>query len=272
MIHIGGCILSDESRAQFEAMAIPAGRLAMALGVEFARPSSIDPRAWSKIRNQQSEGSCNGHAVTAAQECCHHAATGEFRQFSPDFAYYRAQAFDGIRGDRGSTVSGAVRVAREIGAIHEELMPYTPAYNPGEVPINANALAAPYRVATAADLKSYADIVAWIGKGMGGVWWGCGWSVTPDSQGYIRRWSIGQGGHATGLLGYGGGEDSDGLPEYLWLKNSWGEAWGAGGWAKVTRRAIEDALRDRWTVVAGISDMVDLKPRLVDWRKASVFA
>ncbi len=270
-MRVGGCILNDDSRAKFEAMAMHADHLARALGIEFARPAVIDPRSWSTMRNQSSEGSCNGHASAAAQEQCHFAQTHDFRQFSPDFMYYRAQQFDGLRGDVGSTVSGAVRVAHEIGALLEERMPYTPRYNPGDVPINANAEAAPFKIATVADLKTYRDIVEWIGKGFGGVWWGCSWNVTPDGQGYIRRWSTGGGGHATALLGYGGPVDADGLPEFVWLKNSWGTSFGLSGWAKVTRRAIEDALRQQYTEVAGISDMPSLKPRVVDWRKASVF-
>lgn len=267
----GGCILNESSTNAFRRMAIAAGAMSAAVGIEFARPASIDPRSWSKLRNQSSEGSCNGHAVTAAQEQCCYASTGEFRQFSPDYAYYKAQKFDGIRGDSGSTVSGAMRVAKELGAILETMMPYTPRYNPGDIPINADDYASQYRVATAAELKSYADVVNWLGKGFGGVWWGTSWSPQLGGDGYVRSWGGGGGGHATALMGYGGPEDSDGLPEFLWLKNSWGPSFGLDGWCKLTRKAFEQALRNQWTVVAGISDMVQLKPRQVDWRKASVF-
>jgi C1A family cysteine protease len=268
---VGGYLFHHERQDDLFRLTMNRGDFVSLLAASFLRPAEIDPRVWFAIRNQQNEGSCNGHAAAAACEMAA-KASGQPQRFSPDAMYYLAQQNDGIRGDAGSTVSGALQVCLEVGPILEANMPYTPRYNPTDLPRNYRELAAPYRLGKGAILKNYREVVEWLGRGFGGVWWGNRWGINPGSSGEVTRWSFGNGGHATALLGYGGSTDGDGLPAYLWLANSWGTTWGLGGWAKVHRAAFEQALTDRWTVVAGVSDMPNLKPRTVDWSKESVFA
>jgi hypothetical protein len=267
----GGYRIDLENRTALQAMCLTPTALTAALSQTFSRPAEIDPRPWFKIRNQSSEGSCQGHAQAAAGEQVYYCQAGKAIRFSSDAAYYLAQKQDNITGDRGSTISGGMKVAKTIGHLEEQYMPYTPKYNPGDIPPNYANLMGPYKVQTAATLTTFAQIVDWLAQGIGGVWWGTSWSVQPNSRGEITRWSNGGGGHATALMGYTAETESDGYPKWLWLANSWGTAWGIEGWAKVHRDAVNDALRQQYTVVAGISDMKDIKPRKVDWRKENVF-
>lgn len=268
---VGGYRFELERSDDLFRLSMPSVELYTALDGDFERPKEIDPRTWFEIRNQANEGSCNGHASVAACEQVA-KASGQPQRFSPDAMYYLAQQEDGIRGDSGSTISGALKVCLEVGPILEANMPYTPRYNPTDVPLNYRELAAPYKLGSGATLKTYRDVVEWLGRGFGGTWWGVRWGINPSGSGEVRQWSFGGGGHAVALMGYGGTVDSDGLPAYLWLANSWGRTWGASGWAKLYRKAFEQAAADRWTVIAGVSDMPNLVPRVVDWSKASVFA
>jgi C1A family cysteine protease len=269
--YVGGYRADLERRDELLQLALPANAMAAALAMTFTRPREIDPRKRSIVRNQLQEGSCQGHAVAAAAEVCYLAATGETIQFSPDWAYYQSQAHDGIHGDHGSTISGGLWMAKQIGNLPEKHMPYSPRYNPGDMPRDGKRIAAEFVVRTGALLATFEQVVDWLARGYGGVWYGALWDVEPDAQGFIRRWRTGRGGHANALLGYGAEVDSDGYPSWLWNKNSWGTSWGLGGWAKLTREGFAGMIA-AGGIVAGISDMDQLQPRTVDWEKSSVFA
>lgn len=262
---IGGYRFDIERHDELVAGEMPLSAYTAAMGAPHEAPRSFDPRAFSPVRNQSSEGSCQGHSITAALGLCHYAKTGTWKDFNPDHAYYRSQALDGLRGDVGSTIAGGMRYANTIGGLPQDEGPaYTPKYNPGDYPQSLDVKCQPYRIYSYTTLRTYDDIVKWIGNGFGGVSWGIRWGLEPDSKGDIRRYRSGSGGHATALLGYG--------DDFLWLKNSWGTTWGLSGWARIYREAIEGALRDSYTVVVGISDMAEVKPRDIDWVKESINA
>lgn len=235
----------------------------------WSRPATVDPRSWSKIRNQGQEGSCQGHSITACGEQCYHVKTDKVISFSPDAAYYLTQKFDGLLGgDNGSTIAGGMKVATEIGFCLESDMPYTDRYNPQSLPSNIKELCAPYKTAKHKVFKGpdfFAETVDWIGNGFGGVSFGIPWTIKLDAKGVASWYAANAGGHAQAVLGYLGRIMSNGLPEYLLVKNSWGD-WGPlHGWYFIPQDVYNRAMAHNYSVVVGISDMASLKPRKISW-------
>lgn len=261
--HVGGYRFDLEDHAQLEVLTMQPRHLELLMAEPVARPREMSSRSKVAVKNQQSEGACNGFATRAALRLCA-AFGGSDIDFSGDGMYYAIQQRDRISGDRGSTVAGGLWVASNIGGIPDSAMPETPRYDPQRLPVNYKDLASPYKVRNAAILKTYREIVEWLGKGYGGVWYGCLWGFS-FSGGQATGWRASGGGHATAIDGYGGQEDSDGLPAWLDCLNSWGTNFGDRGRYRVSRSIMERVLRDGYTVVAGISDMENVKPRRINW-------
>lgn len=234
-------------------------------------PAEMDPRTWCRIENQKSMGSCQGHAQTTVCETAFRAATnGQIIQFSPLFAYYATQKIDGLNGsDRGSTIAGGVKSAKENGQCPLDIMPYpNPVRYHWSIPEIAYKAAKDYLIGYSLICKSYEDILSFIQTGQGAVEFGVEWnsSIVPDSKGYINDVQFGGGGHALCFNGYTGPQelDPDGKP-YLWMANSWDTVWGDKGWAKVSSRVVTKWLNRRGNVFIGMSDMKSPKFRKIDY-------
>lgn len=240
----------------------------------FSAPEEIDPTKWHRIENQGSMGSCQGHALSSVCEYCYHIGTGEIIQFSPMWCYLMTQKKDGLFGqDVGSTIDGGRRVAQEDGVCRLEVFPYPGRYSTN-IPKGAADDAKDYKIRHHVVCRSYDDVFQFLASGMGGVEIGISWNGTcqPNSQGRIESYSAsGGGGHAVCFLGYSGTvKDSQGR-KYLYLANSWDMRWGIDGYALVAPRAVEQMFMGRHTVMIGMSEMIDLAPREIDWTKTSVF-
>ena len=238
-------------------------------------PERVDPRKhplaaeqWLQVENQGSIGSCQGQSLTECAEYCYTVATGVVLQFSRMFAYIVSQLFDGIRGDRGSTLNGGTKTSREVGLCEESIAPYPRSYpGHGYVTEAMKQNAAKYRLKTHTVMRSADQIKQFIGSGVGIVQIGISWGneMTPDSSGCIRRFTgRGGGGHAVVFAGYVpdadvGQRSTKGY--WLLLKNSWGNRWGVNGYAYVDPAAVDQMLAHRWTVMIGRSDMDVPQPR-----------
>lgn len=265
----GGWRMDRENYGALSAMC-SADPFAAILAGDFELPKELDPRGWSPIRYQGQEGSCQGHAETAVGEGCYHVATGTFRQFSPDAAYYWTQEHDGLLGsDQGSTIGGGLWVGGNIGHLPEEMMPYSDAYNPQSIPAGAKAEAAKFKIKNRMmfDQNSWEAMIKFMGLGLGFVEIGISWALRLGADGKTISWSPGAGGHALAIMGYGN-EWSGGFPEWVWLKNSHGKKYGLNGWAKLTRTIWQQMTANRWTVCGGLSDMAtdDIQVRKPDWK------
>lgn len=249
-------------------------------------PEEVDPRRHPKYaegflqtENQGSIGSCQGNSLTECAEFCYMLATGLVIQFSRMFAYLVTQMYDGIRSDRGSTLSGGTKAGREVGFCPEADAPYPGRYPGwGWVTDAMRKLAAKYKLKSHSVLKTVDEVKQYLGSGIGIVQIGISWnrSMTPDRYGCIRSFSGGGGGHAIVLCGYVtdetvGQRSSAGY--WFILKNSWGRRWGLDGFAYVDPAAVRQMLGHRYSVFIGRSDMGDPKPRpiSVDFTKKSRF-
>lgn len=234
-----------------------------------AIPERVDPRrskladkGWMQMENQLSQGSCQGQSLTECAEYCYTIATNTVMQFSRQFAYLVSQMKDRIQGDRGSTLSGGTKAAKEVGLCREAIAPYQRTYPGwGWVTEEMKLDAKDYKLRSHTRMRSSDQIKQFIGSGAGIVQIGIAWnnSMNPNSQGCITRFSSSSGGgHAVVFAGYVPDSDvgtSSGAGYWMLLKNSWGKRWGKEGYAYVAPQAIDQMLKHRFTVMYGRSDM-----------------
>lgn len=268
--HVGGWLVDAEDREQLAASSFD-GWHGQVEGL-FSAPEEIDPRPWHKVENQGQQGACQGHALTSCAEMCFNIATGQVQQFSRQAAYIWTQNKDGIRGDRGSTITGGEWVAKNVGFCLESLWPYQARYviRPPSSSMEAcKADAAKRRIRTTSAMKSYDDCFKWLSAGLGGVELGIIWNASMHGKGVIESYNPSGrgGGHAVAFLGYSARKDAKGR-KFLWLANSWG-SWGNKGYAEVAPAAVDAMFASKYTVMRGLSDLsgADIKPRPVDFSK-----
>ncbi|MCP4953959.1 MAG: hypothetical protein GY922_19140 [Proteobacteria bacterium] len=91
---------------------------------------------WLNWQDQGNQGSCQGHSLSHAFQVCLVQEYGLQAVFSRAAAYYISQDFDGIKGDRGSTLSGGQKAAAS-GICLEKEWPYPYRYNSTK-PASAN--------------------------------------------------------------------------------------------------------------------------------------
>ncbi len=267
-----GYAIDDERADELAATSTPARMTLMG-----DLPERVDPRRHEKaslgflqVENQGSIGSCQGNALTECGEYCYMVATGAVIQFSRMFAYIVSQMFDRIKGDRGSTLAGGTRAARDVGFCTEDKAPYPSRYPGWSYVTDAmKRIAAKFRLRTHTVMRSADEIKRFIGSGIGIVEIGIRWNgkaMAPDRYGCIRKffYSARDGGHAVVFAGYVpdadvGQRSSRGY--WFLLKNSWSRRWGKSGYAYVDPAAVDQMLRDRGTVMIGRSDMDAPSPR-----------
>lgn len=231
-------------------------------------PERVDPRrsqladkGWLQVEDQLTQGSCQGQSLTECLEYCYAVATNAVEQFSRQYAYLLSQKFDGINGDRGSTLNGGTKAAKQ-GICRESVGPYTRSYpGLGWMTQAMHDDAKNFKLKSHTALKSAAEIRNYIGAGAGivqiGIMWGN--EMTPDSSGIIRRFTgNGGGGHAVTLDGYVPWQDvgvQNSAGYYFLLKNSWSKRWGKDGRAYVEPSAVDAMCRHRFSSMIGRSDM-----------------
>lgn len=236
-------------------------------------PDHNDPREWHKTEDQGPVGSCQGHALSSVVEYAYRVATeGKVEQFSRQMGYIGSQIEDGIRGDRGSTLSGGMKLVTTKGLCFERTCPYPGRYSP-QIPQEAWEEARDYIIRSSTWLKTYDDLAAYLYSGAGGIEIGIRWTqALANSRGVIESFSGGGGGgHAISFLGWSRRKDAQGR-RYLYLVNSHSERWGDRGVAEVAPRAIESMLADRFTSCMGLSDLDTPMPRRIDFLKRPILA
>lgn len=209
----------------------------------------------NKIENQGQIGSCTGNASTSALEI----SIGTRRPFSKLMAYYNARELDGmewVNQDVGATIRSVIRGLATRGVCYEETWPYVEgkfamkpppqAYAEGQALVNRMWGFEYMRVNNLNELK--AALVM-------------GYPVTfgfstpeifssPRFNGFLRLPTAKDkmtGGHAVVAVGY---EDRVAEP-YVWIRNSWGKAWGNNGYFKMTQDWFTSPYRlaaDMWVI------------------------
>lgn len=92
----------------------------------------VDPMTLFSPYNQGRLGSCQGNSLAMMFVICYYLMTGRVEKFSAAAGYYLSQRYDGISGDRGSTLSGGQKVATEHGMCLDSEWAYHDTYDPRE--------------------------------------------------------------------------------------------------------------------------------------------
>ena len=232
--------------------------------LDFTEIDDIHP-----IENQGSMGSCQGHSLSSQLEVIRYLETGEWLQMSRLQAYLGTQQIDGLLGrDAGSTISGGVRFAKEVGLVSEPYMPYPqPVRYPGKA-WYLNRIDQPefeeaerFKIKKHSVINSYDEALAWLAGRTGTISLGKYWPVDIDSRAVCREFRFGGGMHATAIVAIDKSrDDGDGNP-LLACANSHGENYGDEGWYFWTKYAFNKMVRTQNCIAIGISDMDLPKPR-----------
>ena len=238
---------------------------------DFQTPEEVDPRPLMRHDKQGNMGSCQGFSLTNCGELCwalHYGTVSNDRQFSQLFAYLESQRLDGLLGsDRGSTISGGIKIATTVGFLRLSELEYKTPY-----PANARSLitdsmrvkAEPYKIRSHTWLESYDDIFKYLASGSGAVHTGTLWNNSfYANNGVLESISlVNGGGHATAWLGFSKRKDSRNR-NYIWRLNSHNDSW-----TEIAPSVIDSLCKHRYTSIVGISDLTTPGPRKISWKES----
>jgi hypothetical protein len=216
------------------------------------------------VLDQGPQGACTGFGLACVINYLSFVrALGGERQapvtrVSPRMLYHLARYYDEWPGEdyEGSSCRGALKAWHKHGVCAETLWPYGPTFVPPSAGWDQDAASRPLGVYYRIDKRAIADLQAAIQE-VGAIYCSAdvhkGWMLdaTPaphmshETLPVIRRqsrWRV-DGGHAFALVGY----NARGFV----VQNSWGESWGARGFAVLTYEDWVKHGTDAWAAVMG---------------------
>lgn len=187
------------------------GELVALMETEYLPLDAIQrPEAIVNVVDQGSVGSCQGQSLAKCFQICYFLATGRALNFSAMCGYIIAQQFDGIRGDRGSTLSGGQLVATRHGMCLERYWPDTKTYD-----TRPKTNEFPFKLVAATPTNNPDEVRKALGAGLP-VQTGVAWKESLDEERPHEYRGRSLGGHSTVLWG-----------DYH--INSWGKGWNGDG-------------------------------------------
>lgn len=276
-----GLILNSDTNAEFRELVprTPPVAYSSSLRAEIEYPEEIRTWRWTRVENQNPQGSCQGCALSNGHEFSYYIATGSYLHFSKQHAYIGSQKLRGINGDSGSVCSDGIRLAIQTGLCEEKLWPYPRGYQrnpPNSTWEEVISNAGNYKAEGSVDFKSYDDFLKHLMSGKGPGHLGFMWSDLIDEQaarnaGVIERFGVSGpvGGHSVEGIAVCRKhpetgkklEDSQGRP-YIGIVNTWDVRWGWKGWSFWSPSAIDAMLNHQYTEAAGVYGMI-LGPKAV---------
>jgi len=201
--------------------------------------------------------SCGGFGFAHAAQVAMFNQTQVWRYFHAMWSYRRAQEESGIRGDRGSTITGLVKAGKK-GILPEDFdgdgqpeTVYRPDYDM-RFPDGAAAVAAQWRVGYSLSMRTFDEMLRFMQTGQGAVVIGGSWgNWRPDANGIANTYRGGGGGHARAYVDWITIRGKVHLVE----ANSHGTRYGDKGFAYHTKKFVDTQGRSSSFSGIGISDM-----------------
>lgn len=228
-------------------------------------PPTVDLRAWDgPIKDQGEEGSCTAHAGTEANEWIHRRYLGNPAVvFSPQYTYAKeliAQGnFPQDEGSDGTTLCGTLIAS---GCCELSLYPYVA----GQINVPTSEQdqnASKYTLGAYHGLNGSQTALSVLGDPtpwpvlMGFTVYESFESDTVAQTGvYVpKKGERSLGGHEVKLIGYDIGDvptlRPQGCPKAVLVQNSWGSAWGLGGYFWADLAVLDDEQTDLKIVHSG---------------------
>lgn len=271
-----GMILSEQSKRINDALSLSpsvitqwAGRFDLCCYAADELQPISDPTAIVQTEDQGQMNSCGGHGGSTALERVEFLETGQQVQLSRMWVYVRGQQIDGIRGDRGMTISAGVRVMMSQGVCTEATHPYPRSYTTS-IPSGAAEEAKTRTIGASVRIRTYDQMQTFLGGNMGAVYGGCQWTsaMANPRNGVVERFQAGRGGgHAWAMVALSPRVDSQ-FRHYIWLANSHSVRYGNRGFAEISPVACQEMLQHNFTDLVGISKLQRPVPRVkINWSR-----
>lgn len=240
---------------------------------DYNAPEEVDPRKLMRHDKQGAMGSCQGFSLANCGELLwmYNIGLAQYsndHQFSSLFSYLETQRVDGLLGrDVGSTISGGLKIGRDVGFLEEKHLRYRTPYPRDArsmITSEMRLLAAPFKIRSHSWLRTYTDIFNYLASGAGAVHTGTIWNNSFYARNGVLESvsSSGGGGHATAWLGYTKRKDRRGR-NYLLRLNSHNDSW-----TEIAPSVIDQLCAHRHTSIVGVSDLSTPGPRKIDWSQA----
>jgi hypothetical protein len=234
--------------------AVAAGALKAAAGI----PSEVDlRRPWWQIGDQGATGSCVGWATADSVLRWHFVEAGDLDSgelLSPRYVWMAAKERDEFElrpstflEAEGTSLKAALDVARKFGVVRDKVLPFDKAQLfPGDEREF-------YAIASRPMISSYFNLgtkasewrrwLALRGPILARLDVDATWMNATKTKGELKTYdrSSASGGHAVALVGY--------TQNSFIVRNSWGEEWGAGGYAFASEAYASKAFTESYGVV-----------------------
>lgn len=219
-------------------------------------PRSIDLRTFcSPVEDQGDLGSCTAQALVGNLELLQGKHGRPRTDFSRLFVYYNERVREGTVGeDAGAMLRTGIKTLVADGVCHESLWPYAVAKFAAKPTARAYTTAKAHQVTGYYRLLGLVDMLGCLASGypfvFGAAIYESFMTAAVASTGTVpmpKRTERMLGGHAMLAVGY------DLKVRRFVVRNSWGTAWGLGGYcvlpfAYLESRNLSD---DFWTIRAG---------------------
>jgi C1A family cysteine protease len=234
-------------------------------------PATVDLRPWcSPIEDQEAIGSCTAHAAVGALEYFERRAFGRHVDASRLFLYKVTRNLLKTRGDTGAFLRTTMGALVLFGVPPEEYWPYVPSSLDKEPPAFCYAFAQSYQAIRYVRLDPpgtsrealLAQVKSFLAKGLPALF---GFTVYESIEQASKTGQIpfpgrGErrlGGHAVAAVGY---DDSLVIANQnpqgpatkgaLLVRNSWGSAWGDGGYGWLPYEyVLQGQAVDWWSLI-----------------------
>ena len=216
-------------------------------------PKSVDLRdGCSAVEDQGELGSCTANALVGALEFLERKNGAVLSELSRLFVYFNERAIEGTVGqDSGAMLRDGIKTLARLGVCGETLWPYVIAEFASRPPAACFTEAAGRRIASYQRLQTLEEMRLCLAGGFPFVF---GFTVYEsfESPAVARRGRVDLpkpdervlGGHAVCAVGY-----DDPARRFL-VRNSWGAAWGQGGYFTIPYDYLADRnlSDDFWTI------------------------
>lgn len=218
-----------------------------------------------EVEDQKYYNSCTANAGCSALELMYNKR-GRVYDFSRLFLYYYVRQLGNILGDNGAYPRDIAKALRNYGVCPEDSWGYVDANLDTPPPAEVQAEAAPFRIASYEQLvgNKLLQIKAAVAQGipvlmamkvhggffsLKGVWKSHSWNNVTSSTNPLEGY------HEVLVIGY------DDVTQRILVQNSWGPAWGDGGFFGMPYGIVlSDTVTELWIVNPNYNTDVVIPP------------